>query len=80
MNECVYARVCSLLCGWTRTDRPGTSDFIAQQLQAMTSMQAEREAQEQEAARRKAARPRQGMHPSVPAIPPVPPLPPKTPA
>ncbi|KZT68058.1 hypothetical protein DAEQUDRAFT_766639 [Daedalea quercina L-15889] len=64
--------------------RPGTSDFIAQQLQAMTSMQAEREAQEQEAARRKAARPRQAQQqhqqqPSVPAVPPVPPLPPKTP-
>ncbi|KAH9837722.1 uncharacterized protein C8Q71DRAFT_754139 [Rhodofomes roseus] len=59
--------------------RPGTSDFIAQQLHAMTSLQAEREAQEQEAARRKAARPRQGQHPSVPAIPPLPPLPPKSP-
>ncbi|KAH9921152.1 uncharacterized protein B0H18DRAFT_956756 [Fomitopsis serialis] len=60
--------------------RPGTSDFIAQQLHAMTSLQAEREAQEQEAARRKAARPRQGQQPSVPAIPPLPPLPPKSPA
>lgn len=78
MNACMRGYV---PCGMgQRTDRPGTSDFIAQQLQAMTSMQAEREAQEQEAARRKAARPRQGMHPSVPAIPPLPPLPPKTPA
>ncbi|KAI0944587.1 hypothetical protein AcW1_002259 [Taiwanofungus camphoratus] len=66
--------------------RPGTSDFIAQQLQAMTSMQAEREAHAQEAARRRLARPRAGgmapspsssLSQSLSAIPPVPPLPPK---
>ncbi|KAL4253754.1 Glucose-responsive signaling protein [Abortiporus biennis] len=61
--------------------RPGTSDFIAQQLHAMTSMQAEREAHAQELQRRKLARPsrQQGSQqiPPVPAIPPVPPLPPK---
>jgi len=59
--------------------RPGTSDFIAQQLHAMTSMQAEQEAREQELQRRKLQRPRQAQQ-SVSSIPPVPPLPPKTPA
>lgn len=57
--------------------RPNTSDFIAQQLHAMTSMQAEREAREQDLQRRKLQRPRQAQQ-SVSAIPPVPPLPPKT--
>ncbi|KAI0078393.1 hypothetical protein K474DRAFT_1744807 [Panus rudis PR-1116 ss-1] len=62
--------------------RPGTSDFIAQQLHAMTSLQAEREAQAQEAQKRKLARPsrQQQQHqsiPEVPEIPPVPPLPSK---
>ncbi|PCH43120.1 hypothetical protein WOLCODRAFT_25738 [Wolfiporia cocos MD-104 SS10] len=56
--------------------RPGTSDFIAQQLHAMTSMQAEREKREQEMQRRKVQRPKQAQQ-SISAIPPVPPLPPK---
>ncbi|KAH8079789.1 hypothetical protein BXZ70DRAFT_901581 [Cristinia sonorae] len=64
--------------------RPGTTDFIAQQLHAMTSMQAEREAQAQARTQnRKIQRPRQGgggglsQIPEVPAVPELPPLPPK---
>ncbi|THH29980.1 hypothetical protein EUX98_g4219 [Antrodiella citrinella] len=59
--------------------RPGTSDFIAQQLHAMTSMQAEREAQAQARTQtRKLQRPRQGggSLSQIPEVPPVPPLPP----
>ncbi|RDX47602.1 hypothetical protein OH76DRAFT_1405658 [Lentinus brumalis] len=62
--------------------RPGTSDFITQQLQAMSSLQAERDAHAKEMKERKLQRPRQqqqsqGQIPDVPAIPAVPPLPPK---
>ncbi|TBU31295.1 hypothetical protein BD311DRAFT_753003 [Dichomitus squalens] len=61
--------------------RPNTSDFIAQQLQAMTSLQAEREAHSKEIEKRKLSRPRQQAQippvPEVPEVPPVPPLPPK---
>ncbi|KAI0742851.1 hypothetical protein C8Q80DRAFT_1109139 [Daedaleopsis nitida] len=56
--------------------RPGSSDFITQQLQAMSSLQAEREAHTKELEKRKLSRPRQQM-PTVPEIPPVPPLPSK---
>ncbi|KIP06404.1 hypothetical protein PHLGIDRAFT_30503 [Phlebiopsis gigantea 11061_1 CR5-6] len=52
--------------------RPGTSDFIAQQLLAMNSLQAEREAQSREAQKRKLQRPRQQAEPPVPPLPPVP--------
>ncbi|OCH90864.1 hypothetical protein OBBRIDRAFT_887390 [Obba rivulosa] len=56
--------------------RPNTADFIAQQLQAMTSMQAEREAHDREMQQRKLQRPsRQSQQ--VPPVPPVPPLPAK---
>ena len=58
-----------------------TSDFIAQQLQAMTSLQAEREAHAKEMEKRKLSRPRQQAQipaiPEIPEVPPVPPLPPK---
>ncbi|CAL1698172.1 unnamed protein product [Somion occarium] len=57
--------------------RHGTGDFIAQQLQAMTSLQAEREARAQEIQQRKLQRPRQQAIPEVPEIPPLPPLPAK---
>ena len=50
--------------------RPGTSDFISQQLFAMNNMQAEREAQEREAQKRKLQRPRQQAEPPVPPLPP----------
>lgn len=66
----------------TRPFRPGTSDFISQQLHAMTSMQAEREAQTQARSQnRRIQRPRQGGGASIsmiPEVPPLPPLPPKT--
>jgi len=52
--------------------RPNTSDFIAQQLQIMSAMQAEQEQRVQQSLRRKVQRPRQ---PEV--APTVPPLPPK---
>ncbi|KAA1475982.1 hypothetical protein DENSPDRAFT_784248 [Dentipellis sp. KUC8613] len=55
--------------------RPGTSEFIAQQLQIMNTMQAEQEAAEREKQKRKLQRPRQGGQ-SVSGIPPVPALPP----
>ncbi|TFK48247.1 hypothetical protein OE88DRAFT_562689 [Heliocybe sulcata] len=56
--------------------RPGTSDFIAQQLQIMTQMQAEHEKQNKQ---RKVQRPRQGFTSiSGTQIPPVPELPPKS--
>ncbi|KAI0790251.1 hypothetical protein BC629DRAFT_1622278 [Irpex lacteus] len=63
--------------------RPGTSDFIQQQLHTINSLQAEREAQAREAQQRKLQRPRHQQQqsvippvPSIPAIPPVPPVPP----
>lgn len=52
--------------------RTGTSDFIAQQLLAMNSLQAEREAQSREAQKRKLQRPRQQVDPPLPPVPPVP--------
>ncbi|KDQ55910.1 hypothetical protein JAAARDRAFT_208172 [Jaapia argillacea MUCL 33604] len=52
--------------------RPGTSDFIAQQLQIMTQMQAEQEARVQQSERRKIQRPKQGQQPPVPPLPSVP--------
>ncbi|PIL25950.1 hypothetical protein GSI_11704 [Ganoderma sinense ZZ0214-1] len=61
--------------------RVNTSDFIAQQLQAMTSLQAEREAHAKEIEKRKLSRPRQQAQippiPEIPEVPPMPPLPPK---
>ncbi|KZT23013.1 hypothetical protein NEOLEDRAFT_1243488 [Neolentinus lepideus HHB14362 ss-1] len=56
--------------------RPGTSDFIAQQLQIMSKMQAE---QEPKSKQRKVQRPRQAFASiSSTQIPPVPELPPKS--
>lgn len=57
--------------------RTGTADFIAQQLHAMTNLQAEREARAKEMQQRKLGRPRQQAIPEVPEIPAVPPLPSK---
>ncbi|TFK96931.1 hypothetical protein BDV98DRAFT_607974 [Pterulicium gracile] len=50
--------------------RPGTSDFIAQQLQITAAMQAEREKEAKETAQRKASRASNRQN-----LPPVPPLP-----
>ncbi|KAI0632969.1 hypothetical protein C8Q77DRAFT_858545 [Trametes polyzona] len=59
--------------------RPNTSDFIAQQLQALNSLAAERDAHAKEMEKRKLQRPRQQPQvPPVPSIPPVPGLPPKS--
>ncbi|KAI8990411.1 hypothetical protein BD414DRAFT_483553 [Trametes punicea] len=59
--------------------RPNTSDFIAQQLQALNSLQAERDAEVQDAEKRKLQRPRQQLPvPPLPSIPPVPSVPPKS--
>ncbi|KAI0744612.1 hypothetical protein C8Q76DRAFT_780253 [Earliella scabrosa] len=55
--------------------RNGTSDFITQQLQAISSLQAEREAHAKEMEKRKLQRPRQQQLPPVPEIPSVPPVP-----
>lgn len=57
--------------------RNGTADFIAQQLHAMTNLQAEREARAKEMQQRKLQRPRQGAIPEVPEVPAIPPLPTK---
>jgi len=54
--------------------RSGTSEFIAQQLQIMTAMQAEQEQRAKELEQRKLKRPSTNR-PQVPAIPPVPSLP-----
>jgi len=51
--------------------RPNTSDFIAQQLQILTAMQAEQELRVQQSERRKVQRPRHAE-----PVPPVPSLPP----
>jgi hypothetical protein len=51
--------------------RPGTQDFIAQQLQIMQQMQAEQEIRAQQKARRGLRRPRSEA-PPVPEIPPIP--------
>lgn len=60
--------------------RPGTHDFISQQLQIMTQMQAEQEKRSQETQQRKVQRPRQMGNASVSSlqIPPVPAIPPKS--
>ncbi|KAJ6524576.1 hypothetical protein B0H19DRAFT_972064 [Mycena capillaripes] len=54
--------------------RPGTSEFIAQQLQIMTAMQAEQEKRAKELEQRKLKRP-SNSRPAVPSIPPVPSIP-----
>jgi len=54
--------------------RSGTSEFIAQQLQIMTAMQAEQEQRAKELEQRKLKRP-SNNRPAVPAIPPVPSIP-----
>jgi len=56
--------------------RPGTSDFIAQQLATLNHMLAEQEAKERAKEQRKAQRPRNDGG-GIPPVPPVPPLPPK---
>jgi len=58
--------------------RPGTSDFISQQLATINHMQAEQEAKERAKEQRKSNRPRnQDGGGGIPPVPPVPPLPPK---
>ncbi|KAH9920869.1 uncharacterized protein BXZ73DRAFT_91884 [Epithele typhae] len=57
--------------------RPNTSDFIAQQRQAMISLQAERDAAAKQKENRKLQRPRQQQDSGIPPVPEVPPLPPK---
>ncbi|CAK5271769.1 unnamed protein product [Mycena citricolor] len=52
--------------------RPGTSDFIAQQLQIMQAMQAEQDQRARELEQRKLKRPAKQPVPPVPEIPPVP--------
>jgi hypothetical protein len=53
--------------------RPGTQEFIAQQMQILTQMQAEQEHRAQQIAKRKTQRPRESQQelaiPAVPAIP-----------
>ncbi len=54
--------------------RPGTTDFIAQQMQIMARMQAEQEQRARELATRRLQRPRQQQEheETIPEIPPVP--------
>ncbi|KAJ6478601.1 hypothetical protein C8R47DRAFT_983974 [Mycena vitilis] len=52
--------------------RSGTSEFIAQQLQIMTAMQAEQEQRAKELEQRKLKRPSNNRPPPIPEIPPVP--------
>jgi len=54
--------------------RPNTSDFIAQQLQILATMQAEQEQRERQQQKRKVQRP--GNAARIPEIPPVPEIPP----
>ncbi len=54
--------------------RPNTSDFIAQQLQILATMQAEQEQRERQQQKRKAHRPGGTVRiPDVPAVPEIPP-------
>jgi len=54
--------------------RPNTSDFIAQQLQILATMQAEQEQRERQQQKRKAQRPGGAARiPEVPAVPEIPP-------
>ncbi|TFK71546.1 hypothetical protein BDN72DRAFT_957978 [Pluteus cervinus] len=55
--------------------RPGTSEFIAQQLQIMSAVQAEQEQRAKEAEQRKARRPGANANRPMSQIPEVPPLP-----
>jgi len=56
--------------------RPNTSDFIAQQLQILATMQAEQEQRERQQQKRKAQRPGGASRiPEVPAVPEIPPGP-----
>ncbi|KAJ6581995.1 hypothetical protein B0H19DRAFT_1117211 [Mycena capillaripes] len=55
--------------------RPGTSEFIAQQLQIIGAMQAEREQRVKELEERKLKRPSNNSRPLEPGIPPVPSMP-----
>lgn len=52
--------------------RPGTSDFIQQQLQIISQMQAELENQAKEAEKRKAHRQQQRSLAQIPEVPPLP--------
>jgi hypothetical protein len=56
-----------------RTHRPNTSDFIAQQLQIMATMQAEQENRDRQQQKRKAHRPGGAARiPDVQSVPEVP--------
>ena len=70
-----------MIIGLIRSDRNGTSDFIVQQLRALSELQAEQEGQERVKEERKSNLPRQdgrsGGIPSVPSIPSVHPVPSK---
>jgi hypothetical protein len=60
----------------TLLSRPNTSDFIAQQLQILATMQAEQEQRERQQQKRKAQRPGGAARiPEVPAVPEIPPGP-----
>jgi hypothetical protein len=67
----VFPPILKLLISVSRDFRPNTSDFITQQLQIMTAMQADQEQRVQQSQRRKVQRPRQAE--PVPAVPPLPP-------
>ena len=54
--------------------RPGTTDFIAQQLQILATVQAEQEQRDRQQQKRKLGRP--GTVARAPEIPPVPEIPP----
>ena len=58
----------------TLPSRSNTSDFIAQQLQILATMQAEQEQRERQQQKRKAQRP--GGASRIPEVPPVPEIPP----
>jgi hypothetical protein len=54
--------------------RPNTSDFIAQQLQILATMQAEQEQRERQQQKRKVQRPGGATRvPEIPAVPEIPP-------
>ena len=62
------------MCKLKRCVRPNTSDFIAQQLQILATVQAEQEQRERQQQKRKMQRP--GAVSRAPEIPPVPEIPP----
>ena len=74
LNECLLTRCFEIFSYDACILRPGTSEFIAQQMQIMARMQAEQEkrAQERGSSGRQLGRPRQQQELEIPPVPPLP--------